>query len=213
MSENSFDIVFLDIDMPDKNGFEMAAIYHNLCHEKKKIEGEIVMLSAFNLDQDIEEKMNHHDIKHYLMKPIRKGKIKKKIVSIAHGLDEQVKLSSLHERAVSDDVDFSFLDADFQEYLPRYLELKQEEMEDMIEAHKRMDSARVLSLCHKILGTAKSFGLNKMDKDVERVQVLAKKDYTLNQDAISRLVEQILKEHKELIEKLPFILEEQHKKE
>lgn len=212
MYENIYDMVFLDIEMPDKTGFEMAEIYRKICHEKNYPIGEIIMLSAYTLDSKITQQLNTHKLDHYLMKPIRKGLLFEKIVSIAHGLKEQIKIASIHEPVINGDYDFHLLENDFQDYLPRYLEIKIDEIQQMIEAVLKNDKTTILSLCHKILGTASSFGFHKIAKDIEEIQILCKNDFEKNKELCYQMMNTSLSELKVISVDLIDILAQQNSK-
>ena len=80
------------------------------------------------------------------------------------------------------DYDFSFLDQDFIDYLPRYLDLKNQEVSAIVKHLENNKIKEALSLCHKVLGTAESFGIYKVARDIAEVQRLLKENGNSNSD-------------------------------
>ena len=185
MENHCYDILFIDINMPGKNGFELVQQYRNICDKKGVGQGEVIMLSAFDYDDKIEKKLKEYHLSHYMMKPVKKGLLFEKIVSLAHGIDHEQDLKVANftvSEIEKNDYDFSFLDQDFIDYLPRYLDLKNQEVSAIVKHLENNKIKEALSLCHKVLGTAESFGIYKVARDIAEVQRLLKENGNSNSD-------------------------------
>lgn len=189
MRQRAFDIAFIDINLPEKNGFELVKDYKRICEDEGHKCGEIVMLSSYIYDEDMEKKLEQENLRHYLEKPIKKGSLFKKVVSMAFGHEnrDDLKVSTFKAEKENREFDFDFLDQDFLDYLPHYLMLKEKEMSQLLKGIEAKNEKRVLEECHKILGTAKSFGLYKFAKDLEKVQLLTKEGLEQRQEEVQEL--------------------------
>lgn len=191
--KNNYDIALLDINMPNKDGFQVAQEY-NEYFDSNKPEGKrtsLVALTAFGMSEELEENLKISSIPNYIMKPVRKEHLYQKIVSIVHNLtnDGFTKIAAFKDDSEERDFDFDLLEYDFKEYLPTYIENKVKEVSELKTFLLSDDEVQASAVCHKILGTAKSFGLFKIDREIEEVQICIKDNYPENKDKIVVLVE------------------------
>lgn len=198
LRENYFDIILLDINMPEKNGFEVALEFQedlrngrSLCKEGSKL----VALSAFDMSGDFKDNYEDAGFCDHIMKPVRKEKLYQKIVSFALDLspaEESIKIGDvIPEATQEEDFDFSGLDQDFIEYMPTYLDNKMNEVKGVLRGLYEDDYEQAAALCHKILGTAKSFGLLKVDRLVSEVQsdIKSESKVLLKENSIKKMEE------------------------
>ena len=177
--KNHYDIILLDLNMPEKSGFEIAEEFNqDLVSHKVQAHTKLIALTAFENGEELKErlkKLNFHD---HILKPIRKESLYKKIVATALNInhEEDIKISDVQVTEKQKDVDFEGLDQDFLDYMPNYIRNKLDEIENMIISIEEDDATDASAYCHKILGTAKSFGLNRVNEDIELVQSLIKQD-------------------------------------
>jgi len=207
MVSSKYDIIFLDINMPNKNGFEVANEYATLCKERNIKPAILTALTAYNIDGDSREHFESAGFNDYLMKPIRRkdlisflNKKQSELVQIKLKEDSvQVQKGEADGEILSDQPvddgkpieDFSKLDKAFVEYLPRYVKNKSDEVSEMRQNVEDKDLEGVAGLCHKILGTALSFGLIKLNDIIEEIHVMTRKDFTGNYDKILKLSREI----------------------
>jgi CheY-like chemotaxis protein len=179
--------------MPKKDGYQVAQEY-NKYFDLNKLEGKrttLVALTAFGMSDELEANLKKSLIPHYIMKPVRKEHLYQKIVSIVHNLNNDgfTKIAAFKDDSEVRDFDFDLLDNDFREYLPIYIENKVKEVGELKTFLAGDNEAQASAVCHKILGTAKSFGLFKVDREIEEVQVCIKDNYFENKNKILILVE------------------------
>ncbi len=196
-SNKRFDVVLLDLSMPGLDGFKFKKTYNETVKNNKSEQPYFIALSAFSYNEDLKVKLDAIGIYDYLMKPIKKQELYKKLVSIALNLGEQelTTISSFKEEVENKDFDFELLDSDFKEYLPTYLENKEKEVLELKAYVEQDNFSDASAVCHKILGTARSFGLFKLDREIEDVQKMVKSTEALNcKDQVMELVNSC-KEH------------------
>ncbi len=195
MKKESYDIAMLDINMPKMTGFEVAKRYTKYAKEKGEKLSSLVALTAFDINEGFLQQMKEAGIGNYIMKPVRKELLYKEIVSIVHNLsdDSFTKIAALKEADVIDkDYDFDLLDQDFKDYLPTYIDNKLNEVRELKSWVVKRNVIKASGMCHKVLGTAKSFGLFKIDRELELAQKLIKQDLEANYQDINDLVESSL---------------------
>lgn len=191
LKENTYDIALLDINMPGKTGFEVASEYSEYCQAVGKDKATLIALTAFSMNDNFRMKIDTAGFSDHIMKPVRKEHLYKKIVSIVHNLESegQTKIANIKDDNPSElvDYDFDFLGEDFQEYLPTYISNKEKEINELLISLGERDTTSAAGICHKILGTTRSFGLFKLDREIEEIQNLLKDDLDLNTEKINVL--------------------------
>jgi CheY-like chemotaxis protein len=81
-SEDFPEIIFLDIKMPEIDGFGFLERYNEL-KDEKKYSCTIIMLTSSSDNHDIERAMNNPFVKKYLNKPLQAGMLSD-ILEIVH---------------------------------------------------------------------------------------------------------------------------------
>lgn len=191
LKKNNYDIALLDINMPKMDGFEVATQYNqSITDDNTGNVTQLVALTAFSYSEELKEKLDSAGFYSYLMKPVRKEQLYKMIVSVTHNLEKTgfTKISAFKDEEEKRDYNFDLLDADFVEYLPTYLNNKIKEVDSLKAFIINKDDGGVCSICHKILGTAKSFGLFRVDREIEEAHKLAKSDFAKHYKEIENLV-------------------------
>ena len=186
LRHNTYDIVLLDINMPGMTGFEVCSEYRKYESEEDIPTKNIVALTAFSMDEELEKNLNDAGFNNYLMKPVKKDLLYELVVSYSHNLssDNFIELAAASTENAEPDLELSALDEDFKEYLPTYMANKVKEISELVACVEKKEKNESAALCHKILGTARSFGFYKLDRDIERIQKLIKEDFISFYDEI-----------------------------
>ncbi len=66
------------------------------------------------------------------------------------------------------------IDADLEEIMPRYLEIRHKELEELEEALDEEDTERVRMLGHRLKGTGSSYGLDELTEIGTTIEDIAK---------------------------------------
>lgn len=170
-----YDLILLDIQLPDMNGFEVATILHN---ESLVEQTSIVALTA-NVIKTRQEYLDN-GMDDVIAKPVKKSRI----IEVFNGLftDEPCKPAQPFEEQKSDKLE-TILDLDllqmlvdtighemvrtsvkvFQENMPEYLEILQLSL-------SANEKDEVCSQAHKIKGAAGSVGLARVQKIANQIQ-------------------------------------------
>jgi CheY-like chemotaxis protein/anti-sigma regulatory factor (Ser/Thr protein kinase) len=186
LRHNTYDIVLLDINMPGMTGFEVCSEYRKYESEEDIPTKNIVALTAFSMDEELEKNLNDAGFNNYLMKPVKKDLLYELVVSYSHNLSSEnfIELAAASTENAEPDLELSALDEDFKEYLPTYMANKIKEISELVACVEKKEKNEAAALCHKILGTARSFGFYKLDRDIERIQKLIKEDFISFYDEI-----------------------------
>jgi signal transduction histidine kinase len=195
MRSNTYDIILLDINMPGKTGFEVAKEYREFEEKEDLPKQNIIALTAFSLDDELEINLDKCGFDNYLMKPVKKDSLYELVVSYSHSLSKGVftDVSAIKEVDKEPDLDMAELDSDFKEYLPTYMTNKKKEIGDLLSCVENRERDGAAVLCHKILGTARSFGFFKLDRDIEKIHKLTKEDFSNFYEEILKLSQETRK--------------------
>lgn len=79
------DVIFLDIDLPDGNGFELLDFFHT-----QEQEAYVVMLTGSKAENDVSN-AQHKGAKGYIIKPFTRSKIEKYIDEYLIFREQQIK--------------------------------------------------------------------------------------------------------------------------
>ena len=171
----SYDLILLDIQLPDMNGFEVASTLHE---EELVLQSPIVALTA-NVIKTRQEYLNN-GMDDVIAKPIKKSRV---IEVLNQLFVEQTDTPTLPEERADDSQLGKILDLEllqmlvdtighemvrtsigvFQENMPEYMEILQVSL-----SAKEKDD--VCSQAHKIKGAAGSVGLSRVQKIANKIQ-------------------------------------------
>lgn len=192
MINNHYDIVLLDISMPKMNGDEVCLKYRQFELNNKLQDKVIIALTAYSYSDELEQRLLLAGFNNYLMKPLKKQDLYEMIMKYVH--DESFEKVSKNQIEVLEneqpDISFDELDEEFMEYIPVFISNKITEINSLIEHLKNEDSESASKVCHKILGTAKSFGFNKLDKLIEHIHSTVRKDSAVNFEDLLEIANQ-----------------------
>lgn len=183
--KNKYDLIFMDINMPKKDGLVATAEIRSIELENKIDRTFIVALSAnaFSVEYNKALAAGCDD---YLTKPISRNKLITKIKKYG-----KEKISLVENKAISTSIDDDFnddlIDIDIRAMIPQYLESRKKDLLVMRDSYSRNEISKISKLVHNIKGTALSYGQNKLD-EIARSMELAIKD-----NRVSELEEYFLK--------------------
>lgn len=189
MKHNQYDLILLDINMPEMTGFEVCSQYRLFEESNKDKKLIIIALTAFSLSDELESNLEKAGFDNYVMKPVKKDSLYELIVSYSHNLmnNSLTEISSIKEKQAEPDIDLRALDEEFRAYLPVYMDNKRFEINQLLESIENRDRDSAAGLCHKILGTVRSFGFFKLDRDITILHGKIKKDFEGMYDEICSL--------------------------
>lgn len=139
---NKFDLIFMDINMPNKNGIEATRDIRAMEKDKKLPRTIIIALSANALSKEYDRAMEV-GCDDYLTKPISRGKL----------LATIEKWQSSHTK--NRDVE---IDDAIKAVIPNYIENRKKDVEILKEALATKEIKVIRRLAHNMAGTAESYG-------------------------------------------------------
>jgi PAS domain S-box-containing protein len=146
--QSKFDLIFMDINMPNKDGIEAVGDIRMLEKEKGLPPTIIIALSANALSKEYDRAMEA-GCDDYLTKPISRGRLLSTIEKWQTGKDITV-----------DDT----IDDAIKEAIPEYLKNRKKDIEKLKNAFAIKDVKVVGRLAHNMAGTAESYGQVKLGK-------------------------------------------------
>lgn len=142
-----FDIIFMDINMPNKDGIEATREIRALEEEKKLPHSIIIALSANALSKEYDRAMEV-GCDDYLTKPISRGKL----------LSSVEKWQGV-EVSREDEIDEAIRAA-----IPKYLENRRVDLEKLKNAFDIKEIKTIGRIAHNMAGTAESYGQIELGK-------------------------------------------------
>ncbi len=173
--KNEYDLILLDIQLPDMNGFEVASVLH----EEGLVEQTPIVALTANVIKKRQEYLDN-GMDDVIAKPIKKSRVIEVFSSIFS--DEPKPVKCLVEESVPKDIE-TMLDLDllqmlvdtighemvrtsvkvFQDNMPNYVE----DLQISLSANVKEE---VCSQAHKIKGAAGSVGLARVQKIANKIQ-------------------------------------------
>lgn len=147
-NKEKFDIIFMDINMPVKDGMQATKEIRTLEKENKLIPTIIIALSANALTKEYDRAM-HSGCDDYLTKPISRGRL---LTTIEKWQGVQI---------LQDDP----IDEAIKAVIPDYLENRKKDLEILVNAFAVKDIKTIGRLAHNISGTAESYGQLELGKN------------------------------------------------
>lgn len=147
-STKKFDVIFMDINMPNKDGIEATRDIRALEKEKGLPRTVIIALSANALSKEYNRAMEV-GCDDYLTKPISRGKLLATIEKWQKG----------HIAKAEDTIDEAIRAA-----IPDYLQNRKRDIETLKEAFAVKEIKIIKKLAHNIAGTAESYGQVELGK-------------------------------------------------
>lgn len=209
---NQYDLILLDIQLPDMNGFDVA----NVLHEEGLVEQTPIVALTANVIKKRQEYLNN-GMDDVIAKPIKKSRV----IEVFNQLfsEQPVALECVVEESVPKDLD-AVLDLDmlqmlvdtighemvrtsvkiFQEIMPVYVD----DLQISLSANEKDE---VCSHAHKIKGAASSVGLARVQKIANQIQ---QGDHPTWWENVHDWVEELLLADEQDVEKLNNWLSQQN---
>ncbi len=182
VQENTFDIVLMDLQLPDKDGFATTMQLRQLGYQMP-----IVALTAEN-GTEVQQQALANGLNGVLSKPIQLTELKPTIEKLR---DMKPVTSTVHQP------DYTFLmeaangNTAFFENMLKITITEFEQFENNFgEALKKQDTTVLRQLRHKILPHLTSYRLYRLQADLEQLIILAEKEYWKQAD---KLLAEVLK--------------------
>jgi signal transduction histidine kinase/DNA-binding response OmpR family regulator len=155
LKEEQFDLILMDLQMPEMNGFEAAEVIR----KELRLDIPIIALTAHSMQTDLQKCLDL-GMNDYLSKPFRKDSLMQKIYMLLP--DKQFQPSESH-------LDFTYLnslsrgDKAFERsMIALFLEEVPADMEEMALAVERKDLNAVSRYAHKLKSSLPLVGLNTL---------------------------------------------------
>ncbi|MFT6070976.1 MAG: signal transduction histidine kinase/DNA-binding LytR/AlgR family response regulator [Bacteriovoracaceae bacterium] len=162
--ENNFDLVLMDIQMAVMDGIEATKKIRTYEIENNLKKNFIVALTANAMKEEVE-----HYIKigcnECLIKPVKKANLLKLIKKYLH-TEEPVNLQTNYR---GEDIPENFLS-----YIPKYIEGREVDLKHIEKALQEGDFEVIRRICHRILGSAETYGLMTLDYIIKDIHGHAK---------------------------------------
>jgi two-component system aerobic respiration control sensor histidine kinase ArcB len=210
--KNQYDLILLDIQLPDMNGFDVASVLH----EEGLVEQTPIVALTANVIKKRQEYLNN-GMDDVIAKPIKKSRV----IEVFNQLfsEESESLECVVEESVPKDLD-AVLDLDmlqmlvdtighemvrtsvkvFQDNMPVY-------MDDLQISLSANEKDEVCSHAHKIKGAASSVGLARVQKIANQIQ---QGDHPTWWENVHDWVEEILMAEEQDVDKLNNWLSQQN---
>jgi len=201
----SFDLIFMDVQMPEMDGMETTRfIIHKLKPEKKPV---IIAMTAFALEGD-KEKCLEAGMDDYISKPFMIEEIVERIKkwggrfrNSQKDMDEKITTTTNNGSAIlyeptlmklkemTSGADPSF----FSQVIKMFVDQSSEIVEQIAGLLPVMDLPQMASLAHKLKGSALNLGANKLAETCRIIEIKGKDldSYGMS-DLVSRLKEELI---------------------
>ncbi len=208
LENKNYDLIFMDIFMPEMDGYEATRIIRNKYNNKTK--PVIIAMTANSSKEDI-DKCYEFGMNDYISKPVKIENLKLKLedwynkifdvenLTVSELKKQKIKSKLIDEdnililKDINDNEDVAF----FIELLDVYLKDLPEARELIKEAMNEKDAKKLQFYSHKLKGSSLTLGIDAVSDLSHKLETLARADeFTLETESIS----------KELTEKVSLII-------
>lgn len=158
--KEKFDLILMDINIPEKNGYQIAKEIRELEYLNKSSQTPIVSLTAKSSVKNTSHELTVFDFS--ISKPITS----KDLYQLNNFLNRRF-ISSFTEKAYED---FHQVKKDHKDYIKTYIAHRETDLENSLKYMQKSNFKEVRSICHRVLGSAKGFGLLGLDEIVTNIQ-------------------------------------------
>ena len=168
--ENYYDLILMDIQMPELDGLQATKLIREMEKVNHSPHRKIIALTANALKED-KKRCLDAGLDDFLAKPIKKKKL---IEVLGKYLAPQKNDQSNESRHMTYNFCDENIDKELSDYMPTYLKNRWDDFENLRIASKHHDYTKISNICHRILGSAQTYGLNLLDDLVGELQKHAK---------------------------------------
>ena len=188
VKENKYDLILMDMQMPKVDGLQATKSIREYETQNNLTRNKIVALTANALNED-KIRCMQAGCDDFLSKPIRKQilldtiKIHLDNVSDVSPSENNNNINcevKMQDKKSNDTKEYLFqyeeINEDFAEYIPSYMKNRWQDYNEFIKAKESQDYKKISSICHRILGSAQTYGLHLLNEIIEELQTSAKKN-------------------------------------
>lgn len=146
-TKNKYDIIFMDINMPNKDGIEATKDIRAMEREKNLPHTIIIALSANALSKEYDRAMEV-GCDDYLTKPIARGRL---LAAVEKWQGVEVRRNDTIDEAI-------------KVAIPDYLENRRKDIKQLKSAFDLQELKAIGKIAHNIAGTAESYGQNELGR-------------------------------------------------
>lgn len=175
-NEKTYDFVLLDIQMPDMDGY---SVIRRIKAQDKKTP--IIAVTAHETEVE-RQKIKNHKFHSHIIKPVNQALLKSHLKSLVpHKLStkpkpqHQTKTLTPPTPSISPNT-LSSIEEKIKAMAPKYLKARKEELAEMKSFAKENNYPPIQSIAHKMKGSAKTFGFEKLTEIGGELEVAAKNE-------------------------------------
>lgn len=182
---SSFDLVFMDIEMPVMDGYE-ATRQLRLWEKEQALDATPIIALTAHAFVRFRKKCMVAGCSDYLTKPVRRNTL---IQTISNHLNITQEASKpVKDRAQSHSLPKVSLDSQIKKLVPRFLENKRQDAEQLLEILKSGDMEELRKLSHTLKGTSWMYGFKELGDICFALEQAARER---NQDQAKQLTSRI----------------------
>jgi len=179
---NTYDIVMMDIEMPEMDGLEATRVIRKWEHDNKKDKTPIIALTAHAFDEQM-KKCFDVGCNGFLPKPVKKKDVvatlgelfKEKICDSAVTISDNNAAGKIFSEDLSTDMKFKVrINADLEELMPDLFNEINEETGNINRALEKDDFELINRLGHGFKGATATYGLDDLSKIFLKIENGAK---------------------------------------
>lgn len=172
ISEKSYDVVFMDCQMPIMDGYECTSQIRQLEGEKKHTT--IIAMTANAMEGDY-EKCIKTGMDDYISKPINFDKMFKKIENSTKAKHKVDDYSRIIDNNIENFINITGLDKDeAREILEDYIKCLPDLLNEINEAIENSDFNRLARGAHELKGSSGTFGITSIYEEAKKLEEAAK---------------------------------------
>jgi PAS domain S-box-containing protein len=182
-SKNNYDLILMDVEMPDMNGYKATEIIRSELNEPIK-NVPIVAMTGNAMNGERERCLNC-GMNEYISKPFKPEELKNMIVLLTNVENKKIETSKLITNANMENatktIDLTFLreisdnnEVFFKEFITMFLENTPVSILEMKEAVESQDWEKLRQASHKVKPSFNYVGLKELNAKAARIEELSK---------------------------------------